>query len=313
MPEATLSPPDGDTHFAGPPSPLAELEARAARALNGIMLMHQGHGLHLQFSELNDLHAAVLGMADYLSPSVGVDFDASGISVVGGYQYVHPTNAAALAMAIGVESGIAKTEIIALGMAAALMNVGYALLRPSFLNQATELEEDSWVEMKTHAGKSRAMIERSGLGEDVVLGVAQHHERWDGTGYPQCLRHTDISLFARVLAIADTYVSLRSPRPYRKAMGARSATDFIMSGCGVLFDPELVRVFARRLPHYAAGSRVELNTGETGIVVDPNIGMVCRPVVRVSVVRGAPAPSPYDVDLSAREHFARVIVDPRDS
>lgn len=312
MANVTLPLPGGGSRIAVPPSPIAELETRAAQALNGIMLMHQGHGAHLQFHDLADLQRTIAAMADHLSPAVANDFDASGISNVGGYQYAHPANAAALAMAIGVESGIAKTETIGVGMAAALMNVGYAVLRPSLLNQASALEDDRWVELKTHASKSATILERSGLADGVILAVTQHHERWDGTGYPEGLRHAEISLLARIVAIADTYASLRSLRPYRKAMGARAATDFIMSGCGVLFDPELVRVFARRIPHYAIGSTVELNTGEKGIVVDPNTGLVCRPVVRVALMRGVPAPVPYDVDLSRREHFTRVIIEPRE-
>jgi HD-GYP domain-containing protein (c-di-GMP phosphodiesterase class II) len=153
------------------------------------------------------------------------------------------------------------------------------------------------------------MVVQSGVGDEVLVAIAQHHERWDGTGYPQGLRGAEISVFARVLAIADTYAALRSPRPHRGAMGPRMATDFIISGCGVLFDPELVRVFARRIPHYALGSRVELNTGEAGIVVDPNIGHVCRPVVRVALVKGIPIPAPFDIDLAERAHFTRAIVE----
>jgi HD-GYP domain-containing protein (c-di-GMP phosphodiesterase class II) len=301
------------SRVAVPPSRLAELAIRAAQALNGLMLMHQGHGQHLQFHDLRELQQAIDGMADHLSPAVAADFDASGISAIGGYGYAHPANAAGLAMAIGVESGIAKTEVVALGMAAALMNVGYAVLRPSLLNQAADLEEENWIEMKTHAEKSCAMIEGSGLGDDVALAIAQHHERWDGSGYPRGLRRHEISLFARIVAIADTFASLRSPRPYRKAMGPRTATDFIMSGCGVLFDPEFVRVFARRIPHFPIGTTVELNTGETGVVVNPNTGLVCRPVVRVALARGIQVAVPYDIDLSRREHFTRVIVEPQET
>lgn len=298
---------DGDDPLSVPPSPLAQCETDAAQALNGIMLMQQG-ARPLRFTDLDDLHRAITGMADHLSPAVGADFDASGISLVGSYQYAQPANAAALAMAIGVAAGIAKTQVVALGMASALMNVGYAGMRSS-VEPASPLANDAWIEQESHSERSSAMVAQCGVGDDVALAITQHHERWDGTGYPEGLREAEISVFARVIAIADTYAALRSPRPHRGALGPRTATDFIVGGCGVLFDPELVRVFARRIPQYALGKWVELNTGEGGVVVDPNVGHVCRPVVRVALTRGVAVPAPWDIDLSERVHFTRAVVE----
>ena len=153
------------------------------------------------------------------------------------------------------------------------------------------------------------MLGSSGLGDEVLRAVAEHHERWDGSGFPASLSGDAIGLPARIVGLADAYVLLRSHRPHRKSLGPRAATDFIMSGCGVLFDPELVRMFARSLPHVALGARVTLSSGEAGIVVDSNVGHVCRPVVRVASFNGVALSESYEVDLSQRDQLATVILE----
>jgi len=286
---------------------LPGLQAEAAHALNALMLMQQAGGKPLRHAELEPVRLAIAGMADYLSPVLGEDLDIGGVNSLGGYQYAHPAGVAALSMAIGVCLGFEKGETGALGMSAVLMNIGYALLRPSLLEQSSQLEDDRWVEVKTHAAKSAEMLENCGLDAAVIAAIDHHHERWDGSGYHQGLAGRDIPRWARIIGIADTYVSLRSPRPHRRAMGPRTATDFVISGCGVLFDPELVQVFARRLPHLAIGSPIVLSSGEAGIVVNPNIGHVCRPIVRVSSMNGVALSDSYEIDMTDREQLSVVV------
>lgn len=83
--------------------------------------------------------------------------------------------------------------------------------------------------------------------------VLEHHERWDGEGYPRALRHEAISVEARVVAIADSYDAMVSDRPYRRGMGAVHALDELLSESGRQFDPELVSTFVTRV----AGNRLD--------------------------------------------------------
>jgi HD-GYP domain-containing protein (c-di-GMP phosphodiesterase class II) len=153
------------------------------------------------------------------------------------------------------------------------------------------------------------MLKDAGLAKDAMLAIAQHHERWDGKGYPDGLKGHEISLYARILGIADTYISLRSRRPYRKALRPHEAIEFIIAYSSELFDPELVKIFARQIPQYPAGITVILSSGEGGVVSASNPGHVARPVVRVLTVNGVPVREPYDLDLSDPEYQRKIIVE----
>ena len=111
--------------------------------------------------------------------------------------------------------------------------------------------------------------------------VGQHHERWDGSGYPARMQGEDISPFARIIAMADTYFEMVSRRPGREAYMPHEAVEFILAYNGVLFDPELVQIFTRLVPLYPTGTTVRLNTGELGIICDANMSHIGRPVMRV--------------------------------
>ncbi len=109
--------------------------------------------------------------------------------------------------------------------------------------------------------------------------------------------------------MADTYHSLLSRRPHRQALRPQDAVEFIVAYSGELFDPELVQVFARQIPQYPAGLAVKLSSGEVGIVSNPNIGHIARPIVRICAENGENLKEPYDLDLSRPERMTKLITE----
>lgn len=122
--------------------------------------------------------------------------------------------------------------------------------------------------------------------------------------------HPAISPFALIIAIADTYFELVSNRPGKPACMPHEAVEFILAGCGELFDPDLTQIFVRLVTVYPAGTAVKLNTGELGIVYNGNSGHIARPVIRICTERwvGVVA-KPYDLDLFESWNQARLIVE----
>ena len=116
---------------------------------------------------------------------------------------------------------------------------------------------------------------------EITKIILEHHERWDGSGYPRGLKGSNISPYARILAITDTYYALVSRRPHRQSYLPHEAIEFIMAYSGELFDPEFVRLFTKLVPLYPTGVMVKLNTGEEGIIADAKPGFIGRPVVRI--------------------------------
>ena len=108
--------------------------------------------------------------------------------------------------------------------------------------------------MRKHPALSQQVLEAlPGLG-DVARWVGAHHERPDGRGYPEMLEEERIPLEARILAVADTYVALTSPRPYRRALSHEDAQQVLLGGAATQLDSKLVRVLCS-LPEFATSFR----------------------------------------------------------
>lgn len=178
--------------------------------------------------------------------------------------------ACAIAEAIGPRSESAKL----LGRVAALHDIGKIGIPDSILLKAGPLSGAEWDTMKTHTTIG-ARILSSGRSEFMRLAkeiARSHHERWDGAGYPDGLRSTQIPLSARIVTIADVFDALSSDRPYRLAYTVREAREAIELGSGTLFDPSLVKVF--RGVFAATQAREGPGTGDM---------QVCVPEVRLQL------------------------------
>lgn len=278
-----------------------ELEARAVRALHTLLVRKEGVVEAVSPAELLDVQAAVHQMVEQLFPVPLGDPDLSNPSLPHGYDYIHPVKVAEISLVLGREVGLDKGQLVHLGLAAMLENIGYLFLPPKLLDEPGPLG-DAQGHLKRHPEYSVTLLADSGLDAEVIRAIQEHHERWDGSGYPAGLRGPEISILARIIAIGDVYDSLLSKRPHRDDLKPHEAVQFVLEESGRMFDPDLAAAFARRIPQYPAGLGVRLTSGHVGIVSRPNAGRFGRPVVRVCVEKGAPVPKPYDIDLSSPEH-----------
>jgi len=154
-----------------------------------------------------------------------------------------------------LESGVYIDEIKEwdfdiLASSSFLHDIGKVAVSDSILNKPGKLTDDEYEEMKNHAIEGEKIIDDiiAESGDEDFLHNAKifagnHHERWDGTGYPRGLKGLDIPLQGRILAIADVYEALVSDRPYRNAFTHDKAAEIILEGKGSFFDPRLVDVF----------------------------------------------------------------------
>ncbi|MDR1950474.1 MAG: response regulator [Spirochaetaceae bacterium] len=133
---------------------------------------------------------------------------------------------------------------------AQLHDVGKIAIQDSILKKPAKLTLEEYEEMKTHTTFGVKVIEKIGenTSEKTFLDHAKifagtHHEKWDGSGYPQGLKGHEIPLHGRLMAIADVYDALISERPYKKAFSHKEAVDIIAAGRGSHFDPELTDLF----------------------------------------------------------------------
>ena len=258
---------------------------------------------------LNHVERSISAMARELFPEALGEACTSGCLSFEDYKFHQPAKVAGLSLCIGRSVGFDIYELSELGMAALMMNVSYALA-PSWIADKTDTVADMIEqEIPLHPERGAEVLSRYGRFTPRILeAVLQHQERWDGSGYPARMKGEEISPFARIIAVADTYYEMVSRRPDREAYMPHEAVEFILAYSGVLFDPELVQIVTRLVPLYPTGTTVRINTGELGIISDANLGHIGRPVVRVCFdsENGMPA-KPYDIDLAEPKHQHQLV------
>ncbi|MHB8377621.1 MAG: HD-GYP domain-containing protein [Dehalococcoidia bacterium] len=222
----------------------AHIEAAALQALNGLIMVHPGLDQPVRFKNVQKLLGALDELVDGVLGDLDGTADFAGPDSLQGRDYIHPIKVAELCTAMGRLMGMPKAELLSLAQASALMNIGYSALRRSLLDEPRGLEEHEWRhQVEMHPQYSVRILTESGLSDGALVAIEQHHERWDGSGYPRGLKGKGITQYARIIAIGDTYVSLRSRRAYRPPLTHKEALDLLSDGSDEFFDPELVRVF----------------------------------------------------------------------
>lgn len=148
-------------------------------------------------------------------------------------------------------------ELRALQKAALLHDIGKIAVSDAVLKKQGKLTRDEFTEMKQHTVVGAAILEKVGFEVPVVPIVRHHHERWDGTGYPDALKGEEIPLCARILSIVDCFDAVREDRQYRKGLTRQEAIDLVLRESGGMYDPHLVGLFLTHLPEFEAQINAE--------------------------------------------------------
>jgi len=155
----------------------------------------------------------------------------------------HSDRVVAYSMRLGQEMGLTSNELIGLEQGALLHDIGKVGVPDAVLLKPGSLTTDEWVRMREHVGHGLRIIE----GVEFLTGarwvVGQHHEKYDGSGYPNKLRGDAIHIHARIFAVADAYDAIRSDRPYRAGQSHEIACEEIAANSGSHFDPKVVNAF----------------------------------------------------------------------
>jgi HD-GYP domain-containing protein (c-di-GMP phosphodiesterase class II) len=133
-------------------------------------------------------------------------------------------------------------------LAALLMNVGYTRSSTAAIDQAGPVKEADQAIISEHPALGAALLEGAEVDPSVVEAIAQHHERWDGSGYPLGLAGKEISTIARIVGAADVFVSMCSPRKHRGARAKTDVKEHFSMNAGTLFDPVIVRTIIDEIP-----------------------------------------------------------------
>ena len=198
------------------------------------------------------------------------------------YTFSHCVNVSVLATLFGRHLGLDTEWLNNLAMAGMLHDIGKTVIPLKLLNTARSLKEDEFEIMKGHALAGFEVLQESqGVPKTVKLGILEHHERHNGSGYPYGKQDDEISVMGQMLSIVDVYDALTSKRVYKPPLMPYTAVSFIYSQRGQHFEPIMVDRFIQSIGVYPAGSVVSLNTGEIGIVYECHTQAPLRPMVAI--------------------------------
>ncbi|MFZ6692517.1 HD-GYP domain-containing protein [Undibacterium sp. SXout20W] len=185
--------------------------------------------------------------------------------------YAHGLKVAVYMMALGRHLGFARQQLNDLAMIGLLMDVGKLSMPEEILRKPAKLNDDEWHVVSQHVGTSLDKLQQNGpLSQSVYLGISQHHERLDGTGYPQGLKAAEISIYGRMAAIADCFAAMTSLRCYDSTRSAFDAMKELFKLAESELHAPLVEEFVQAIGIFPIGSLIELSTGEAAIVLEHN-------------------------------------------
>jgi HD-GYP domain-containing protein (c-di-GMP phosphodiesterase class II) len=161
------------------------------------------------------------------------------------YTYRHSLRTVRLSLLLGRACGVSPSALHVLGFGAVVHDVGKILIPGEVLHKKGALDEEEWAAVRQHPREGARMLLEVSAPAGVCRVVGEHHERWDGRGYPAGLRGEAIDRNARVVAVADAFDAMTSVRPYRPSARPEAAAAELERCAGTQFDPEVVLSFLR--------------------------------------------------------------------
>jgi putative nucleotidyltransferase with HDIG domain len=199
------------------------------------------------------------------------------------YTYTHSLNVSVLSISAGKALGLTNDDLKILGLGTMFHDLGKLRVPDNILNKPGKLTDDEFAVMRSHAALSAEVIIEQNLDvNDQVIKVARsHHERIDGSGYPDGLKGEQIPPLATICGLSDVYDALTSDRVYHKGMLPHDALKIIYSMRGSHFQPDWVDRFVQSVGIYPPGTVVELNTGHRAVIMEVMNRSLLTPLIKI--------------------------------
>ena len=230
--------------------------------------------------KLDDANKILSEAIDNICSRRDLSIDIDSLNLHDDISYNHTLNVTVLSVAIGQELGLRDNALLSVAAASILHDIGDSQIPEELKNKPAKLTAEEFEIIKRHPKLGYEIIsDVDYLSSKTKEGVLYHHERFDGTGYPEGLVGRKIPLIARIIAVADVYSALTATRPYRSAFNPAEAIEYIMGNAGRQFDNKIVEAFLHVISPYPIGSCVKLSNGEKAIISAQNPENPLRPVV----------------------------------
>ena len=318
----------GRPDLAGPPPPAVHTASKATspperarnlhREANEIvrnLLVDVRLGRQIEIEKVEPLVARIV---DSIFASADALLPLARLKQHDNYTFQHSVSVCALMTAFARTLGLPRETIREIAIGALLHDVGKARIPDEILNKPGKLTDAEFEQMKSHVVQSKLILMATpGISPIALEVAAQHHERFDGSGYPNRLAGDAISLYGRMAAIVDVYDAITSERVYHKGMPPTEALRKLLEWSSNHFEPRLAQAFIRSVGIYPTGALVRLESKRLAVVQAQHADKPTLPRVKVIFHTAGHYLQPEDLDLRrsqdrivAHEDFAAWNIDP---
>ncbi len=253
-----------------------------------------------QVSDVSNVNKVVNKMIDEILNTKDIIINLTDIKVADDYTFAHSVNVCVLSLIVGMSLQYNDIQLRDLGTGALLHDIGKLSVPVEILNKPDKLTDEEFQVIKKHTLEGFNILRQCNtLNRNSVFVAYGHHEKFDGSGYPQGLKGKQTHEFARIVCIADVFDAMTSDRVYRKGIEPHKVIKHLIEMSNSYFDYEIVKKFIKNVLLYPPGSAVVLSTGEKAIVVKSDKSFPDRPIVRVLFdSNGKQYDSFYEKDLA---------------
>lgn len=282
--------------------PLSKEIPRARKAWNNTQVFVEQVTRNIELGNdlnLQDARPIIRDCVESIKANASAMFWMSRIKSRDAYTAEHCLRVAIFTVAFARFLGMPDEDLEIAGMCGLLHDLGKLKVPPEILNKPGALSREEFTIMQQHTTFGYELLRADTTLDPIIRDVTRHHhERIDGSGYPQQLQEWQISRFARLVSIVDAFDAMTSDRCYRDGIPASDAIRILYQNRGRQFDTDMVEAFIRMVGIYPPGTLVELTTGEVALIVAVHPGKKLKPRVEVLLDTEKRAVTPRTIDLA---------------
>lgn len=257
---------------------IAETRAEAIQFMKNTMNSYSS----LEMIDSQEAMAVVEKILDDIFSLDDIVVNLMDIKTCDNYTFSHSVNVCILSVLTGTKLKLDYVELKELGVGALLHDIGKVMIPPEILQKEDTLSDDEYEIIKQHSLLGYNILKNvPHISEKSALVALNHHERYDGNGYPNGLVKEEIHIYSKIVAITDMFDALTSDRIYRKKINTYQALEYFTRVIPKALDSKVLSSFLLIIPPFPVGSWVLLNTGEKGLVIKQNENLPAKPVIRI--------------------------------